>query len=65
MLTFLSEYFNEDGDRRSEIYLDPHGVYHVHFYRGQRLIEDRPYPEKHLCFVEDAADNWIRGIMKL
>lgn len=64
-MQLLSEYFNEDGDRRSEIYIDDSGVHHVHFYRNDRVVGERAYPEKHLCYIEDAADNWVRGIMKL
>ena len=61
----ISEYFNEDGDLRAEILLDAVNTKHVRFYRNERLIEERSYPDKALCYVEDAADNWVRGVMKI
>ena len=64
-MELISEYYNEDGDRRAEILIDAVNTKHVRFYRNERMVEERAYPEKALCYVEDAADNWIRGILKI
>lgn len=61
----ISEYYNEDGDLRAEILLDELDVKHVKFYRNERVVAERSYPDKALCYVEDAADNWVRGVMKI
>ena len=64
-MKILSEYYSEDEDRCSEIYIDDNGVRVVKFYKNGVLIAERAYPNNALCYIEDAADNWVRGILKL
>lgn len=64
-MKLLSEYYGQDEERCSEIYVDESGVRVVKFYRNGNMIAERAYPDKAQCYVEDAADNWIRGILKM
>ena len=64
-MKFVSEYTNPDEDRRAEIFMDSDGTYVVRFFRNTSLTLEQAYPGKHECYVEDAADNWVRGIMKI
>lgn len=64
-MKLISEYYNEDEDRRAEIYVDETGIHKVQFFRNGNMILERAYPEKDIGYIEDAADNWIRGVMKI
>ena len=62
----ISEFFSDDGDLRAVITLDiKSDTFVIDYYKNGTMIDSEPFPEKALCYVEDAADNWVRGIKKL
>ena len=64
-MKMISEYFSDDGVLSSRVYQDASGIYHVQFTDGGKVIADRSYTGKHLCYVEDAADNYVCGILDI
>jgi len=38
-------------------------VYSIVFYENDKWVGGIEYPNKHISYVEDAASNWINGIL--
>lgn len=63
MARLIREYFSDDGNRKSVINLDKETL-SVDFYENGAYISSREFPNKSIHYVEDAAENWILGILK-
>lgn len=60
----LSEFWSNDKSKTATIILD-NGTYGVEFYDNNELIEYRTFPNKSLRYVEDAAENFTLGILRI
>ena len=64
-LTVIRTYFKEGvGSARAEIkHNDPGQYYYIDFYDvgGNKFFREA-FPNKALCYVESAAENWTKGI---
>lgn len=63
-MRLLSDYYSDDEDLSSHIYLDD-DVYVVEFRKNNRPLATRRFPDNNIHYVEDAADNYVRGILKI
>ena len=64
-LTFLSEYYADDGSERSAIIgRDQHGFV-VELYEGNELKETRCVYNHSEAYAEDVAENWCQGMIQL
>jgi len=63
-LTVINTYFKEGvGAARAEIKRNESGQYYIDFYDvgGNKFFREA-FPNKALCYVESAAENWTKGI---
>ena len=62
----LSEFYDRENNKKAVVGLiiEPQ-VYYVDFYEDDNIIETRTFPGKSLHYVEDAAENYIFGILQL
>ena len=64
-MTVIRTYFKEGvGSARAEIkHNDPGQYYYIDFYDvgGNKFFREA-FPNKALCYVESAAENWTKGI---
>jgi len=62
----ISQFFCDKSERKAVVGLmiEPQ-VYYVDFYEDDNIIETRTFPGKSLHYVEDAAENYIFGILQL
>jgi len=63
-LTVIRTYFKEGvGAARAEIKRNESGQYYIDFYDvgGNKFFREA-FPNKALCYVESAAENWTKGI---
>lgn len=63
MRRFLSEYFGRDNGRTAVIYHNTHG-YEVEFLEHGERKDFRLLYEHSRDYVEDAAENWVEGIIE-
>lgn len=61
MSTLLSEYIQDE--RKASIVKDGEG-YVVHMYQGEVLRESRPIVGHTEAYAEEAAENWVMGIIR-
>ena len=62
----ISEHYSADKVKSAFIYVDNSTqVYWIDFYEENVLIATKPYPEKSIYFVEDAAENYVLDILQL
>jgi len=66
MKTSISTYFHEEAPNmlKAEVFKDDNG-YGIHFMKGDTVFNEQRFPTKSLRYVEDAAENWAMGIIKL
>jgi len=67
IMIVISEYFSEQKSTavRAEVFLnsDEYGIRYYSIDGG--LIKEEAFPGKSLTYVEDAAENWAKGIKVL
>lgn len=61
-MILLNEYFSDDHVKVARLHSDGIG-YVVEFFKGEYLIGLRTYHEHTLRYVEDAAENYVEGIL--
>ena len=62
-MTTMNEYWSSDKSKTATIILD-NGTYGVEFYENNEFIEYRTFPNKSLRYAEDAAENFVTGILR-
>ncbi len=66
MFKEISEYYDDEMFKRAVIFLDTKtDTFGIDYYKGKTMIDSENFPGYALCYVEDAADNWVRGIKKI
>ena len=62
----LSEFYDRESNKKAVVGLmiEPQ-VYYVDFYQDNNIIETRTFPGKSFYYVEDAAENYICGILNI
>lgn len=63
MRTFLSEYFGRENGRSAAVYSNTCG-YEVEFLQDGERVDFRLMYEHSIDYAEDAAENWVEGIIK-
>jgi hypothetical protein len=51
-------------DRSAQIVLDDNGDYGVIYILKDSFNEHRVFPDHSLHYAEDAAENWVTGVIK-
>lgn len=61
----ISTYFGEGqyASRQSKIFIED-DVPTIEFWDNGKLIQVRAFPDNTMQYAEDAAENWILGIIK-
>ena len=62
----ISHFFCDKSERKAVVgfMIEPQ-VYYVDFYQDNNIIETRTFPGKSFYYVEDAAENYICGILNI
>ena len=63
-MILVSEYMSEDEDRKARVFTTAQGPV-VEFYYNGTLVERRPLEAYTLRYAEDAAENYVEGILKV
>lgn len=63
-MKLISEYWSEDGDLSAMVHLDDETPV-VDFYRNNRIIKSETFTDHALCYAQDAAENYVMGILKI
>jgi len=64
MEKLISEYYSDDMKLKSVVYMVDK-VAGVKYYRDNLLIDSQTYPHNSIHYAEDAAENYVMGILKL
>jgi hypothetical protein len=64
---FIKEFHSHDGTLKACIYYnhDSPGCYSIAFFKNSSMIAVRDFPDKSRNYVDDAAENFVLGILKL
>jgi hypothetical protein len=64
MMIVLSEFIGTDtySDRKA-IIVDTDGVFGVQYIINDNVKEYRVFPDRALNYAEDAAENWVSGVI--
>ena len=60
LITFCGD--KEHSDRKANVMRDDQGFF-VEFYKNEKLIETRPLYEHSEIYAENAAENFVMGIL--
>ena len=65
-MKILHEYkgIDKHNNRRAEVTIDKNGDYGVRYIIND-IVEYRIFPDHSIHYVEDAAENWVLGIISL
>jgi len=65
-MKILHEYkgIDKHNNRRAEVTLDKNGDYGVRYIIND-IVEYRIFPDHSIHYAEDAAENWVLGIISL
>jgi uncharacterized protein YutD len=60
----IKTFFKEQNDKaRAEIWHDADRVYHIDYFDyGGNKFKTEHFPNNSIHFVENAAENWVRGL---
>lgn len=63
----LSNYYGEGlyAARESKVFIDGDDIPTVEFWDNGELIQTRSFPNHTIRFSEDAAENYVLGVLKL
>lgn len=62
----ISEHYSVDRSRKAVLNVDLKACYYfIDFYANNIYTDSIAYPEKNIHFVEDAAENYISGILNV
>ena len=68
MTTTVSEYCSDDKTKKAIVkkindrnYDSIYGYYYIDIYENERYIHSITFPDNSLHYVEDAAENYVRG----
>lgn len=58
----ICEYFSEDNTKRADVYNGD--IPYVDFFDRGTLVESRSFPGHNYLYAEDAAENFVNGVLK-
>jgi hypothetical protein len=61
----LGTYWSADRRKMAEVFQLPSGSCFIDFYYDKKFIATRDYRDHTLQYVEDAAENYVMGILKV
>ena len=62
-MKLISEYYSEDNIKTAKVYLDK-DTYCVEYIQNGQVVSLRCFPNHSIHMAEDAAENWINGILR-
>ena len=64
MIKELSVYMSDDGNKKAVILIDlKEEILTIEFYENDKIVKTKRFPDNSIYYVEDAAENWVQGIM--
>jgi hypothetical protein len=62
----ISEHYSEDKNKKAIVNVDLKACYYfIDFYLEGLYVNSVSYPEKSIHYVEDAAENYVLGILNV
>jgi hypothetical protein len=62
-MKLISEYTDDNNIKQAKVYLDK-DTYCVEYIQNEQVVSLRYFPGHSIYMAEDAAENWINGILR-
>jgi hypothetical protein len=63
MMKLISDHYSQDNVKSAKVYLDK-DTYCVEYIQNTQVVSLRYFPGHSLYMAEDAAENWVNGILR-
>jgi hypothetical protein len=62
-MKLISEFVSDNNIKQAKVYLDK-DTYCVEYIQNEQVVSLRYFPGHSIYMAEDAAENWINGILR-